>query len=393
MRLRCPNILTRGEVMSNNLIKIQKMLIHEVGEEIYCKEWHSSIVIEGVVEQWSQVIRAGKLAANKGYKGVVNKLEVRGLELFQIKKPILIDNYLQGKRVDVLIIGGGIIGSSIIRELSKWNISVLLLDKECDLAMHTSSRNDGMVHPGIEPKTGSKRAIYNVRGNELYTKVAKELNFPFNRCGSNILFDKAWIRLAAPIIKMRAKKNGVKGMSFLSRNEVKRLEPNITDKVAGAVHFASTGVLSPYKTTIAYAENAVENGAEVILNTIVLAMEKEDNKISSVTTNRGKIYPRVVVNAAGVYADEIANMAKDQFFTIHPRKGQIIFLDKKAGKLVNGVIAMPSLSLAKGDTKGGGVVKTIEGNALLGPDAYEQPHKEDYTTNKENLDIRELHSS
>jgi len=115
-------------------------------------------------------------------------------------------------------------------------------------------------------------------------------------------------------------------------------------------------------------------------------MEKEGSKISSVITSRGKIYPKVVINAAGVFADDIANMAKDQFFTIHPRKGQIIFLDKKAGKLINGVIAMPSLSLAKGDTKGGGVVKTIDGNALLGPDAYEQPHKEDYTTDKENLD-------
>ena len=163
MILRRPNILIRGEAMSNKLLKMEKALRHEVGGEIYCREWHSSIVIEGIVDKWSEVIRAGKLAANKGYKAVVNKLEVRGLELWPMKKPILIDSFLQGKKVDALIIGGGITGSAIARELSKWNISVLLLDKECDFAMHTSSRNDGMVHPGIEPKPESKRAIYNVR--------------------------------------------------------------------------------------------------------------------------------------------------------------------------------------------------------------------------------------
>lgn len=370
----------------NKLEKIEKVLRSEIGEEVYCKEWHSSIVIEGVAKEWNDVIKGGKLATKKGYKGVVNKLAVNGIELPLIKKPILIDNFLHNKRVDVLIIGAGIIGSSIARELSKWNISVLVLDKECDLAMQASSRNDGMVHPGIEPKPGSKKAFYNVRGNELYSKVARELDFPFNRCGSNILYNKSWIRLAAPILKARAKKNGVKGMSFLSRDEIKKLEPNVLDDLAGAIHFASTGVLSPYKTTIAYAENAVENGAEISLNTVVLSIEKQNDNINSVATNRGRIYPRVVINAAGVFADEIANMVDDQFFTIHPRKGQNIFLDKKAGKLINGVIAMPSLSLAKGNTKGGGVVKTIDGNVLLGPDAYEQPYREDYSTDKENLD-------
>ncbi len=370
----------------SKIVKTEKLLRNQIGQEIFCKEWHSSIELEGVVKDWDDVIKAGKLAAKRGYKGVVNKLEVEGLILPAMKKPTLVDNALQNKKVDVLIIGGGIIGCSIARELSKWNISVLLLDKECDLAMNTSSRNDGMVHPGVEPKPGSKRAFFNVKGNELYTQVAKELDFPFERCGSNILFDKKWVKFGYPLVKARAKLNGVKGMSFLSGDEVRKLEPNIMDNIVGALHFASTGILSPYKTTIAYAENAVENGVEVSLNTVVLSIEKEKEKIHSVTTNRGEIYPQLVINAAGVFADEIANMAGDQFFTIHPRKGEIIFLDKKVGKYINGVVAKPSLSLAKGDTKGGGVVKTTEGNVLLGPDAYEQPYKEDYTTNKENLD-------
>lgn len=371
--------------MSKNLIRIEREIKKCLRKEIYCSEWHSSIVLEGEVDQWSEVILAGKLAANRGYKGVINRITVKGLEIPEIKKPLINDNVLQGKMYDVLIIGGGIIGNSIARELSNWNISILLIDKEEDLAMHTSSRNDGMVHPGIEAKPGSKRAIYNVKGNELYSKVTEELDVHFERCGSNWLFDSKWIKLVKPIIMARAKKSGVKGISFLSKEEMLKLEPNIKDDFQIAIHFATAGVLSPYKMTVAYGENAVENGAQVSLNTIALSIEKDKDKIISVTTNRGKVYPKVVIDAAGIYADEIANMAGDQFFTIHPRKGQIAFLDKKKGQLIGSVIAKPPIKLVKGNTKGGGIVKTIDGNVLIGPDAYEQPFKEDYSTTNENI--------
>ena len=372
--------------MSKKLKEIEKLIRKTLTKEVYCSEWHSSIVLEGEVDNWSEVVLAGRLAANKGYKGVVNRIKVKGLEIPLIKRPLIEDKALEGKKVDVLIIGGGIIGSSIARELSKWNISMLLIDKEEDLAMHTSSRNDGMVHPGIEAKPGSKRAIFNVRGNELYSKVTEELDVPFERCGSNWIFDKRWIKLVKPFVMSRAKKSGVKGVRFLSKEEMRKLEPNVLEDYQLAIHFDTTGILSPYKMTIAYGENAVENGVEVSLDTIVLSMEKEKDKIISVTTNRGKVYPKAVINAAGVFADEIANMAGDQFFTIHPRKGQIIFLDKKKGQLINSVIAKPPINLVKGNTKGGGIVKTIDGNVLIGPDAYEQPFKEDYSTNRENID-------
>lgn len=106
--------------------------------------------------------------------------------------------------------------------------------------------------------------------------------------------------------------------------------------------------------TVAYAENAVQNGAEVSLNTVVLSMTKEHGRITSVKTNRGTVYPKVVINAAGTFADIIADMAGDQFFSIHPRKGEILFLDKKKGELINGVIGKPSLTQTKSNTKGGG---------------------------------------
>lgn len=387
MLLGHPDILIcGGDFMSNNLKSIEASLKKNISKEVNCREWHHSIVLEGRVCDWIDVVRAGKLAANRGYKGVINKLLPKDLIIPEIKKPMLSDNYLHNKKVDVLIIGAGIIGCSIARELSKWNISILLIDKENDVAMHASSRNDGMVHPGIEPKLGSKRSIFNTRGNSMYTQVAKELDVHFERCGSTVLFNKNWVKLAAPIINVRAKKAGVPGVSLLNKEQVKKYEANVQDEIAGAVHFSSTGVLSPYKLTIAYAENAVMNGASISLNTIAKAIKKEQNKITAVETNRGTIYPKAVINAAGIYADHIADMAEDQFFTIHPRKGEIAFLDKKKGKLISGVLAMPELTQTKSNTKGGGLVKTIDGNILVGPDAYEQPFKEDYSTNKSHID-------
>ena len=375
-----------GMKMSKLSDSIQKKLNKEVSKSIICREWHSSIVLEGNVDTWEKVYLAGKLAVNKNYKGVVNKIEVEGLVIPEIKKPLLKDDYLHNKNVDVLIIGGGVIGSSIARELSKWNASVLLVDKEDDLAMHASSRNDGMIHPGLAPKSSSKKAYYNVKGNEMYTKITKELGVPFKRTGSRIVFYNKAIKLATPIFKARARHNGVKGVKYLNAEELRKVEPNISKDITGAIVMPTAGILSPYKMTIAFAENAVMNGVEVSLNTIVQSMEKKDGKILSVSTNRGIIRPKVVINAAGVYSDKIAAMVDDQFFTIHPRKGEIVLVDKKKGHLLYSIVSNPTLTTSKSTSKGGGVIKTSEGNILMGPNSYEQPFKEDFTTKKENID-------
>lgn len=371
--------------MSKNLTSLQNSLRNQISKDIFLREWHSSIILEGTVPSWDEVVKAGKICTGKGYKGVVNRIAVPNLLIPKMKKPKLMDYALQDKKVDVLIIGAGIIGTSIARELSKWNISILIVDKECDVAMQASSRNDGMIHPGIEPKPGSKRAKFNVRGNFLYSKISKELDVKVLRCGSTILYNNKWLSLAKPIVMSRAKKVGVPEVSLLNKEEALKLEPNIGVPFVGALHFGTTGVTSPYKMTVAYAENAIMNGAEISLNTAVLSIHKENEQIISVDTNRGTIYPKVVINAAGIFADKIANMAGDQFFSLHPRKGEIIFLDKKKGNLINGVIAQPSLTLAKGNTKGGGVVKTVDGNVLIGPDAYEEPFREDFSTNMDHI--------
>jgi len=378
--------MVRGDTVRKRLQVLENRVRKTISPDVSLRKWHSSIILEGTVSTWDQLYDAGKMCANQGYKGVVNKLKVKGLEILKIKKPQLADDFLQGKQVDVLVIGGGIIGCAIARELAKWQLSILLVEKEEDVAMHASSRNDGMIHPGIEPKIGSKKAIFNVKGNEMYTRVARELDVKLIRCGSSVLFDSPLLKLVKPVLDIRANKMGVKGISLLSREEALQKEPNIGVPIAGAVHFATTGIISPYKMTVAYAENAVQNGAEVSLNTVVLSMTKEHGRITSVKTNRGTVYPKVVINAAGTFADIIADMAGDQFFSIHPRKGEILFLDKKKGELINGVIGKPSLTQTKSNTKGGGVVKTVDGNVLVGPDAYEQPFREDFSTNMNNIE-------
>nr|WP_276576066.1 NAD(P)/FAD-dependent oxidoreductase [Oceanirhabdus seepicola] len=301
------------------------------------------------------------------------------------RKPKDRDSSLEGKKYNVVIIGAGIIGCSIARELSKWDISILLLDKEEDVSMQTSSRNDGMIHPGFAPKVGSLKSKYNVQGNKLYTDISKELGVKINRCGSNILFDKKWIKVAWPFIINKSKRVGIEGVRKLNISELRDIEPNISEDIKWGVHIPSTAVTSPYKMTIAYAENAVNNGVDISLNTMVEEIKVEKNKIVSLKTNKGEISTDLIVNAAGVFADEIADMAGDRFFTIHPRKGEIILLDKKKGHLLNSVLGKVTLSFGSNHSKGGGLVKTLEGNILIGPDAYEQPDKEDYSTNMNNI--------
>jgi glycerol-3-phosphate dehydrogenase len=177
--------------------------------------------------------------------------------------------------------------------------------------------------------------------------------------------------------------SGSRLRAFLHSKPQLALNPALETK--WGVHIPSTGIVSPYKTTIAFCENAVENGVHLYLSTQVLSFEKEADRIISCQTTKGTIRANVVINCAGTFSDEIAEMAGDRFFTIHPRKGTMLMMDKKKGQLTDIVLSMPKL-LGDSDTKGGGIVPTVEGNLLVGPDAVEQPYKEDYSTTGESVD-------
>ena len=372
--------------MADRLKKVQKALRKKDLGGIECTEVRNCIRLEGEMDSWTDIVKAGKAAAKFGYKGVLNDISLKGFDEPAIRAPKTTDSSLEGVEPDVMIIGGGVIGCSIARELTKYQLNVLLVDKESDVAMQASSRNDGMIHPGIASHPGTLRGEMNVRGNAMYTQICKDLSIPFERWSNLILYSDRFFGFASSFVfAEREKKLGIEGHK-VSLEKLHEIEPNITDKAIGAFEFPSSGVLSPYKLTVAFAENAVENGAKVSLDTIVTGMTVEGGKITAVKTNRGTVRPKAVINAAGTFSDKIAEMADDRFFTIHPRKGHLAILDKKQGPLVQRSMGLIGLSQAFSDTKGGGVMRTIDGNVLVGPDAFEQPYREDFSTKRENVD-------
>jgi len=354
---------------------------------IEAHEWHMSVVLTGRVDNWQQYIAAGYAAVGKGYKGVVNDVTVAGVEPVDMSVPPNNDLTLQGRQFDAVIVGGGVIGAAIARELTRWDISIALLEKEEDLAKHASGRNSGVVHPGFAPPPGSKKAWYNVRGNEMYTQVAADLGVKLSRPGEFGLFSSNWEKIALPLIYLQGWRNGVPGLKYMRRKTVAAMEPHVTSRQRGGIWLPTAGIISPYKLTIAYAENAVENGAAIFFNTVVTGFEIDRGRILSVQTNRGKIRARLVINAAGVWADRIAAYANDRFFSIHPRHGVLAVLDKKVSRLQHRALGMLQIRsrLDGAKTQGGGLVPTRDGNMLVGPTAIEKPGREDYSTSATEL--------
>jgi glycerol-3-phosphate dehydrogenase len=174
---------------------------------------------------------------------------------------------------------------------------------------------------------------------------------------------------------------------YIGRGALKRREPHLGERLCCALFFPTAGTVCPYGLTIAYAENAADNGAKLSLDTAVLDMEVRDGVIQSVLTNRGRVCPKLVINAAGVFSEEIARLARDRFFSIHPRKGTNMILDKKAAYQVNTIASsLGSVDKKAGHSKGGGIVRTVDGNLLVGPDAVETFEKENFETSRESIE-------
>lgn len=221
----------------------------------------------------------------------------------------------------------------------------------------------------------------------MYADVCRELDVPFKQVGQYVLFRNAALK---PLIGLyafwRKHHDGIEDTEIISGKELMRREPNLTPETKFAMYNPSAGCVCPYGLTIAYAENAVQNGAQVSLNTAVLSMEVSEHNIISVTTNRGVIHPKIVINAAGVFAEDIAAMADDRFFSIHPRRGTNSILDQKAGAYMHSVASVKDISVhGKTHSKGGGILHTVHDNLLVGPDAVETVEKENTETRAESI--------
>lgn len=353
--------------------------------QVAAREDSGRLVLFGELERWNDVVRAGMTAVrDHPYIGLVNEVLCTGEKPLPIRTPRIVDSALEWDEPDVLIIGGGVIGCAIARELSRYKLDVLLVEKEHDLAMQTSGRNDGVIHSGLDLKKGTYKYKYNKLGNQMFDRICRELGVRFERCGQFLCFAR---RIWEPFMYISLLYwwwLGVKGVEVIGRDQLHKLEPGVNPDISAALYFPETGIVCPFDLTIAYAENAVKNGVNIRFNTMVLDMTTEDGMITSVQTNRGTVRPKLVINAAGVFCEDVAAMADDRFFSIHPRKGTNIILDKKFTKtLVRTTVS--SMGTATGrkkrHTKGGGIVRTIDGNALIGPDAVETMNKEDFSTN------------
>lgn len=275
--------------------------------------------------------------------------------------------------VDVVVIGAGIMGAAVSRELSKYNLDIVVLDKEHDVSNGTTKANSSIVHAGYDAKEGTLMAKYNVLGSEMFEEICKEIDAPYKKTGSYVLAFSEEERKHVEALYKRGIANGVRELEILEKDEILRREPNISPKVVAALYAGTAAVIGPYEVCIKMMENAAENGVKVELDAEVVKVEKMEKGYRT-TLKDGRIFEsKVVINAAGVYADIINNMISSKKFKIHPRRGEYFLLDKVEGNLTNSVIFQCPNEMGKGIL----VAQTVHGNLIVGPTAEDIESRDD----------------
>jgi glycerol-3-phosphate dehydrogenase len=280
------------------------------------------------------------------------------------------------KEYDVVIVGAGVVGSLIARALSRYRLSTLLLDKASDVGEGTTKANTAIVHAGYDAKSGTLKARFNLAGNAMFDQVCAELDVEFARCGTYVIGVSPEDQVTLQQLYQRGQENGIPGLSLIDGVEMRRREPAITEKTTGALFAATGGLVDPFSLCFAAAENAVVNGVKLSLETEVIDLLREGNRIVGVVTSRGAIRSRWVINAAGLWADDLVRKAGLDHLHITPRKGEYFVLDRAAGDLVHNILFPCPTSVSKGIL----VTRTIHGNVMLGPNAQDVPIKDDLRT-------------
>ena len=283
---------------------------------------------------------------------------------------------------DIVIMGAGVIGCSIARELSRYQLNICVLEQNDDVCTGTSKANSGIVHAGFDAKPGSNKARFNVQGNQMMDEIARDLDVPFKRNGALVVCTNEALLSGLDELLERGKANGVKNLRILNRNELKQLEPNISDNAIAALYAPDSGIICPFKLTIAMAENAYTNGVEFKFNTKVLSIQRTDDGLYLLKTSAGDIQTRCVVNAAGVHSAELHNQISAEKLHITPRRGEYCLLDKSAGKPVNCTIFPQPTQMGKGIL----VTPTVHGNLLTGPNAEDIDNPEATNTTRNGLE-------
>lgn len=282
---------------------------------------------------------------------------------------------------DVVVIGGGVVGGMIARELSKYELSICILEKANDVAMGATKANSAIVHAGFDAKEGSLKALLNVRGSKMMEKVCSDLGVKYQKNGSLVIGFNDEDRATVESLVERGIKNGVEGVRLVEKDELKALEPNISNNATCALYAPTGAIVCPYELCIASIGNAMDNGAELKVEFEVASIERDGEEYVITSAKGETVRAKYIVNAAGVYSDKIAKMVGDDSFTVHPRRGEYILLDRECGGIVKHTIFRTPSKMGKGIL----VSPTVDGNLLLGPTSVDMEDKGDKSTTPEGL--------
>ena len=283
--------------------------------------------------------------------------------------------------IDILIIGAGVSGCAIARELSRKKADILVVERAEDVCCGTSKANSAIVHAGYDAANGSLMAKLNVRGSRMMEQLSRDLDFPYRRNGSLVVMVSEEDRPHLMKLYRNGIANGVEGLRIVEREELARMEPNISDNAVAALYAPTGAIVCPFGLTYALAENAAANGVRFQFDCEVTNIQAIDGGWK-VSTSRGDLEARVVVNAAGVYADKFHNMVSPDTMTITPRRGDYFLLDRTAGNHVRHTVFQLPGKLGKGVL----VAPTVHGNIIVGPTAIDVADKDSTATTAAGLD-------
>ena len=283
---------------------------------------------------------------------------------------------------DVAIIGAGVVGCAIARELSKYSLDICVIEKCEDVCCGTSKANSAIIHAGYDAASGTLKARFNVEGNKMMDRLAEDLDIHFKRIGSYVVMFEGDDRSKLTELYDRGIKNGVEGLRIIEKDELKSVLPNIAEDAVAALYAPSAGIVCPFGMTVAFAENACANGVKFIFDAEVTGIAKKDGGYEITCGNGSTITAKAVINAAGVYADRIHNMVSSRKYEIKARRGCYFLLDKSAGSFVDHIVFTLPNAMGKGIL----TAPTVHGNLIVGPDALETDDKESTCTTAEELD-------
>lgn len=280
---------------------------------------------------------------------------------------------------DIGIIGAGVIGACIARELSRYDLSICLIEKENDVAMGTTKANSAIIHAGYDAKPNTLKGKFNALGNPMFDKLCEDLDVPFKRIGSYVLaFSKEEVKTLEQLYQ-RGLEHHIPGLTKIQKKALLLKEPHLNKNVLAGLYAPTAGIIGPWELTIALAENAVTNGVTLLLNHEVINISKEE--FFMIETSKGTVITRCIINCAGVYADKIHNMIAKPTYSIEAWKGQYYLLDKMKSPLVKSIMFQCPTDKGKGVL----IVPTVHGNTLIGPDAEYDEDKDNVDTDDQNL--------